>query len=196
VTARGKRRHTTRWVAGLVLLVLAIVGVVLATRTPQEATEVQSPLVGHMAPQFSGTNIQAHGVTRVSLRSLRGRYVFVNFFASWCGPCQQEAPDLISFAYQDAPGDHAALISVVFHDQVSSAESFLKTQGAPWPAVDDPGGSIAESYGVTGPPTTYLVDPSGRITVAPELGAATQKQLQNMIVQARQLARRSGRASG
>lgn len=196
MTARGRRRHTTRWVAGLVLLVLAIVGVVLATRTPQEATEVQSPLVGHMAPQFSGANIQGRGGTRVSLRSLRGRYVFVNFFASWCGPCQQEAPDLISFAYQNAPRDDASLVSVVFHDQVSSAESFLKTQGAPWPAVDDPGGSIAESYGVTGPPTTYLVDPSGRITVAPELGAATQAQLQNMIDQARKLARRSGRAGG
>jgi peroxiredoxin len=83
-------------------------------------------------------------------------------------------------------------VSVVFHDQVSSAESFLRTQGAPWPAVDDPGGAIAERYGVTGPPTTFLVDPSGWITVEPETGPATQAELQNMIGQARKLARRSG----
>jgi len=83
-------------------------------------------------------------------------------------------------------------VSVVFHDQVESAESFLKTQGAPWPALDDPGGAIAERYGVTGPPTTFLVDPSGRITVEPETGPATRRSCQNMIDQARKLARRSG----
>jgi cytochrome c biogenesis protein CcmG/thiol:disulfide interchange protein DsbE len=192
VTARGTRRHTTRWVAGFVLLVLAVIGVVLATRTPQEATAVESPLVGRMAPQFSGANIQSRGEATVSLRSLRGHYVFVNFFASWCGPCQQEAPDLIAFDYQDAPKDRADMVSVVFHDQVASAESFLRTQGAPWPAVDDPGGAIAERYGVTGPPTTFLVDPSGWVTVEPETGPATQAELQDMIEQARKLARRSG----
>jgi len=196
VTARGRRRHTTRWVAGFVILVLAVIGVVLATRTPQEATAVESPLVGHMAPQFSGANIQSSGGAPVSLRSLRGHYVFVNFFASWCGPCQQEAPDLIAFDYQSAPRDGADLVSVVFHDEVASAASFLKTQGAPWPAVDDPGGAIAERYGVTGPPTTFLVDPSGRITVEPETGPATQAELQSMIDQARTLARRSGGAEG
>ena len=195
MTARRTRRHTIRWVAAFVLLVVAIIGVVLATRTPQEATEVQSPLVGHMAPQFSGVNIQSRSGAKVSLRSLRGHYVFVNFFASWCGPCQREAPDLIAFDYQNAPRDNADLVSVVFHDEISSAESFLKTQGAPWPALDDPDGSIAERYGVTGPPTTFLVDPSGRITVAPELGAATQYELQTMLDQARTSARRTGRGS-
>jgi cytochrome c biogenesis protein CcmG/thiol:disulfide interchange protein DsbE len=189
--ARGKRRHTTRWVAGFVLVILAIIGVVLATRTPEEATEVASPLVGHMAPQFSGDNIQSKSGRPVTLRALRGHYVFVNFFASWCGPCQQEAPDLIAFDYQDAPKDGADLVSVVFHDQVASAEGFLKTQGAPWPALDDPGGAIAERYGVTGPPTTFLVDPSGRITVEPETGPATQAELQNMLDRARKLARSS-----
>jgi thiol-disulfide isomerase/thioredoxin len=182
-------------VAGFALVVLAVIGVVLATRTPQEAIPVESALVGHMAPQFTGANIQVAGGTDVSLRSLRGHYVFVNFFASWCGPCQQEAPDFIAFAYQNAPKEGADLVSVVFHDEVASAESFLKTQGAPWPAVDDPGGAIAAHYGVTSPPTTFLIDPSGRITVEPEIGPATQAELQDMIDQARKLALRSGGAS-
>jgi cytochrome c biogenesis protein CcmG/thiol:disulfide interchange protein DsbE len=188
MTRGGKRRHTTRWVAGAVLVILAIVGVVLATRTPQEATPVESPLVGHMAPLFMGANIQHPDGAPVSLRSLRGHYVFVNFFASWCGPCQQEVPDLIAFDYQQAPKDNADMISVVFHDQISSAESFLRTQGAPWPALDDPNGTIAEDYGVTGPPTTYLIDPSGRITVEPVTGPSTEADLQKMVQQARRTA--------
>ncbi len=196
MTTRGRRRHTTRWAAGAVLLCLAIVGVVLATRTPQEAAPVASPLVGHMAPLFSGRNIQHSDGGPVSLRSLRGHYVFVNFFASWCGPCQQEAPDLITFFYQHAPQDHADMISVVFHDEVASAESFLKTQGATWPALNDPGGTIAQNYGVTAPPTTYLIDPSGRITVEPETGPATEAELQKMLEQARKLARHSAGGSG
>ncbi len=62
---------------------------------------------------------------------------------------------------------------------------FSKTQGAPWPALNDPGGTIAQDYGVTAPPTTYLIDPSGRISVEPETGPATGAELQKMLEQAR-----------
>jgi cytochrome c biogenesis protein CcmG/thiol:disulfide interchange protein DsbE len=177
-------RHTIRWIAGAVLAVLAIVGVVLATRTPQESTQVNSPLLGHMAPSFVGTDLRTGH--RVSLSSLRGRYVVVNFFASWCIPCQEETPDLVTFDYnQTHAADGAALIGVVFHDTTASARQFLQTQGATWSAVDDPDGTIAASYGVTAPPTTFVIDPSGRITVNPDEGPATLKNLDALLRQAR-----------
>jgi peroxiredoxin len=74
---------------------------------------------------------------------------------------------------------------VVFHDRIASAESFLKTQGAAWAAVNDPGGTIASDYGVTSPPTTFLIDPSGKITVEPEVGPATEADLEKMLERAR-----------
>jgi cytochrome c biogenesis protein CcmG, thiol:disulfide interchange protein DsbE len=174
-----RRRHPIRWVAGAVLVTLAVVGVVLATRTPQEATAVQSPLHGRPAPEVSGTNL-LNG-SHVSLSSLRGHYVVVNFFASWCTPCQQEAPDLSRFAYDQAHKKGGAdLISVVFHDTSSSAHAFLVGNGDLWPAVADPGGAIAARYGVTSPPTTFVINPAGRVS-AVLLGPITSQSLDSYL---------------
>ncbi len=169
--------------AGAVLVVLVVVGIVLATRTPQEATAVQSPLLGQQAPDFTGTDL-TNGA-RVSLADLRGHYVVINFFASWCDPCQQEAPDLSRFYYQQksAP-DGADMISVVFHDTNGSALSFLQKNDDLWPAVGDPGGNIAQRYGVTAPPTTFIVDPAGRVTSVLE-GPSTQQNLDSFLKDAR-----------
>jgi cytochrome c biogenesis protein CcmG, thiol:disulfide interchange protein DsbE len=181
--APRRRRHVTRWLAGGVLVVLAAVGIVLATRTPQEATAVQSPLLGQKAPVFSGTDL-VNG-SHVDLATLRGHYVVINFFASWCVPCQQEAPDLSRFAYEQAHTNNGAdMVSVVFHDTTSTARSFLVDNGDLWPAVTDPGGAIAQSYGVTAPPTTFVVSPSGRVA-AVLVGPATTSNLDSFLKAAR-----------
>jgi len=174
-----RHHHPVRWVAGAVLVVLVVVGVALATRTPQEATNVASPLLGHRAPDFTGSDLTTG--SPVSLSSFRGHAVLVNFFASWCIPCQQEAPDLSRFYYEQRHTDAgAAMVSVVFHDTTRTAKKFLRDNGDLWPAVSDPGGTIAARYGVTGPPTTFVIAPSGRVTAVLE-GPATQKNLETYL---------------
>jgi cytochrome c biogenesis protein CcmG/thiol:disulfide interchange protein DsbE len=76
------------------------------------------------------------------------------------------------------------MLSVVFHDTTSTARSFLVSNGDLWPAVSDPGGVIAERYGVTSPPTTFVVAPSGRVS-AVLVGPATTSNLDSFVKAAR-----------
>jgi len=167
------RRHTARWVAAAALVLGASLVAVLATRPSATATEVNTPLVGTRAPAISGTTLAGQAF---DLASMRGRWVVVNFFASWCPPCQQEQPDLVAFAYRHRALGDTALVGVVFDDAVSSARGFARSSGATWPAIVDGGGQIALDYGVRGPPETFLVSPSG-IVVAHLDGPVTAAQL-------------------
>lgn len=179
---RRRLRHPARWVAGLVLVALVVVAIVVATRPSSQATQIGSPLLGHRAPTLSGTDLNGQ---RVSLASYRGRYVYVNFFASWCPPCQTEEPDLIAFQYQQhRRADGAAVLSVIFNDSTAAATHFVDQWGQAWPAVADHGGAIANAYGVTAPPTTFLVGPRGTV-VGVWAGPATVDQLNSMLSAAR-----------
>jgi len=158
--AATHRRHTAKWVAGVTLVAGAALVALLATRPPQTVTEVDTPLVGQSAPSISGPTL---GGGTFNLSSWRGRWVVVNFFASWCPPCQQEQPELVAFAYGHRSPGSAGLVGVVFDDSASTARSFMASTGATWPAVVDGGGQIALDYGVRGPPETFIVAPDGTV---------------------------------
>ncbi|MGH8979990.1 MAG: TlpA family protein disulfide reductase [Acidimicrobiales bacterium] len=183
-------RHPTRWIAGFALLALVVVSVVVATRPSNQATSVQSPLVGHAAPSLSGTTLAGNGF---SLRSDRGHYVYVNFFASWCPPCQEEEPALMDFDFQQSKqgARGARMVSVVFNDTVSDAKHFVTDWGMKWPVVPDSGGSIANRYGVASPPMTFLVDPAGAVVGTWE-GPVTVSQLNRLLSSAKGGERISG----
>ncbi|MCK4177018.1 TlpA family protein disulfide reductase [Aciditerrimonas ferrireducens] len=177
---RPRRRRTARWVAGIALVVVVAVVAVLATRPSYQAEEALSPLVGHQAPPISTTTVTGQ---RFSLAAERGRWVILNFFASWCVPCQEEEPELVAFAYQHRQAGGPLLVSVVFEDTDAAAAAFQRAEGATWPTLTDPGTKIALAYGVTSPPETFLISPTG-VVAAHIYGAVTTSFLDRQLARA------------
>lgn len=175
------RRHTTRWAAAAALLVTAALVAVLATR-PQAADEASSALVGKPAPGIAAgpeAAVTTVGGQTLLLSSLKGRWVVVIFFASWCPPCQDEEPELVSFAYDHRGAGQPVVLGIVYDDSAGNAGSFLRSTGATWTAVVDPGG-LKIAYGVTGPPETFVVAPDGMVE-AHYIGPVTESWLNQVI---------------
>jgi cytochrome c biogenesis protein CcmG/thiol:disulfide interchange protein DsbE len=98
---------------------------------------------------------------KVTLESLRGKPVIVNFWASWCAPCRKEAPELQRLARMLR--GRAALVGVDWADSRSNARSFVKRYGWTYPILSDPDATVGDRYRVTGLPTTIVIDARGKI---------------------------------
>ena len=176
-----RARHTARWVAVGVLVVAAGLVAVLATRPPASVSELFSPLVSKPAPPISGTTVDGAAFT---LPAHPGRFVVVNFFASWCQPCQTEGPDLVQFQFEHQHSADATMVSVVFDDAPRTAALYQAQIGATWPTLADPGGRLALAFGVRAPPSTFVIAPDGRV-VAYVVAPVTAADLDRIIAEAR-----------
>jgi cytochrome c biogenesis protein CcmG, thiol:disulfide interchange protein DsbE len=92
------------------------------------------------------------------LSAYRGKPVVVNFFASWCPPCNSEAPDLVAFA-RAHPG--TGFVGVDVNDKPADAQAFVSKYGLPYPIVYDPNGTVGGVWKVDAIPTTFFIDANG-----------------------------------
>lgn len=98
----------------------------------------------------------------VRLSGLRGRYVMVDFWSSWCPPCREEAP-VLAAAYDRYRTQGVEFVGVAVWDVQEEAARFIEDSGATYPAGVDTRGVIGVDYGLTGIPEKYFIDPQGHI---------------------------------
>jgi cytochrome c biogenesis protein CcmG, thiol:disulfide interchange protein DsbE len=115
---------------------------------------------------------------RVTLASLRGRPAIVNFWASWCGPCKREAPELEHLSRK--LGDRARLVGVDWGDNAAGARAFIERHGWSFPVLREATSAVGNDYGLRGLPTTFLLDGQGRIVRTlrgPQTAASIERAL-------------------
>jgi len=165
-----------------VALVLGLLALLVWKVTHQNTSNVASKVDhGHVAsaPDFTLGRLDRPG--DLQLASLRGKAVVLNFWASWCYPCKQEAPTL-ERVWKQHDG-RVVVLGVDVNDFSGDARKFMRKHGLTYPVVHDNRNVTSPKYGLTGLPETFFVDSRGRV-VGHVAGQVSASNLRSGIAQA------------
>jgi cytochrome c biogenesis protein CcmG/thiol:disulfide interchange protein DsbE len=157
-----------------VLAVLAFVGLLTFGLVSKGSSNLE---LGDPAP--TAPLPQLEGGRPESLVDYRGRWVLVNFWASWCLPCREEAPALERFQQQHG-GPNFTVLGIDSRDLTSDGLAFVREYGLTYPQLRDGDGSAAEDYGTTGVPENFLIDPRGKVRLLFR-GPISEEQLREEV---------------
>ncbi len=158
MSARGWRTASPKRAGqALALAVVLALAAILVWRIVGSGGGVRE---GKAAPRLVLARLDTRGT--LSLASLRGRVVAVNFWASWCVPCKDEAP-LLERIWNRDRGRGLVVLGVDAMDAAGDARRFMRRHGLTYPVVHDPQGSTLGHWGVPGLPTTFVLDRRGRV---------------------------------
>jgi len=164
---RSRRAVVTMAITAAVIVVLAVAGVTVGSGTA-------APHSLGRAKNFT-LGVLGHPGRQISLQTMAGRPVIVNFFASWCAPCQRETP-LIARFYRNS-GGRPAIVGVDVNDSSSAGLAFVHKSGVTYPVVADPAPmKAAIAYNLPGLPATFFLNSRHQI-VKRVYGPVTQAEL-------------------
>jgi cytochrome c biogenesis protein CcmG/thiol:disulfide interchange protein DsbE len=140
-----------------VLAVLALVGLLTFGLLSKGSSGIA---VGEVAPASPLPRLEGDGSG--SLADYRGGWVLVNFWASWCVPCREEAPALERFQRRHGDGSFTVL-GIDSRDLGDDGREFVQRYGLSYPQLRDGDGATAHDFGTTGVPENYLIGPDGKV---------------------------------
>lgn len=129
----------------------------LSFMLPMHAYAVEA---GNKAPNFKLRHLQSGKVA--SLSQFRGKVVYLDFWASWCGPCRRSLP-LLNGLRQELKRSGFEVVAVNLDENINEAKRFLRQFPVNYPVLLDPKGKVANRYGLPGMPTSYLIDKKGKV---------------------------------
>jgi len=120
----------------------------------------KSPSEKSQAPEISVVSLDNQ---QLSLASLKGKVVLLNFWATWCPPCREEIPSMVKLNTFMAGKPFQMVCVSVDEGGKKAVETYFKNSGFTLPAYLDPSGQVAKTYGITGVPETFVIDKNGTI---------------------------------
>ena len=161
-TQAPARRGVPLWVQIIIWIgllgLLVMVGVTLNKRQ-QGSVQPGDIIPDFTLPLFSG--YEYAGRAEVKLSELRGKVVVLNFWASWCKPCEQEAAELQQAWEYYRPTEQVVFLGVDYVDTEPEARIYLQKYGISYPNGPDMGTRISQLFRTTGVPETYFIDKTG-----------------------------------
>lgn len=155
----------------------------------QQAVSHSTKKNDHLQSKTKESSVKAPNFTlktlsgdTLSLKDFRGRYVLINMWASWCGPCKKEAPELVKID-QAYPDQKLMILGVNMTSQemsIQNVKHFVQQKGITFPVLLDRDGKVMNEYHVIGIPTTYLIGPNGKV-LHRFRGAITLKEIRKFV---------------
>ena len=140
------------------------------------AKEGEQIAVGETAPDAPVERLDGNG--EVSLADHRGKWILLNFWASWCQPCRDEAPAIEKFARQNR--DRLVVIGMDTEDLSGDARDFVREFGLTYEMLHDGDGDRKDAYGIFALPETFLIDPNGKLALI-QRGPVDEQFLEEQI---------------
>ncbi|WP_207503464.1 TlpA disulfide reductase family protein [Telluribacter humicola] len=136
--------------------------------------------VGDVAPDFT---LNSPDGTPISLSSLRGKYVLIDFWAAWCGPCRMENPNVVKM-YNKYKDKGFTIFGVSLDSSKDAWLGAIKKDGLPWhhgSELKKWNSEVAQTYGVNAIPATYLLDKEGKVIAKNLRGASLENKLAELL---------------
>lgn len=135
--------------------------------------------IGRLAPDFTLSDLDGNWFR---LSDLRGKVVFVNFWATWCPPCRAEMPEMEA-VYQEYKDKNVVVVGVDISESEDEVRQFVGEGGYNWTFVIDTTGVVMESYDITAIPTSIFIDREGVIR-AVNIGAMNKRGMEAKLAEA------------
>ncbi len=164
---------------GSVALIVLAIGLMIVTRDDTATTAAQTTDTASvkMVPDFTLAGLED---SRISLSDFRGHYVLLNFWATWCPPCQAEMPELQAY-YTDYRSQGFILLAIDVQEDPTTVSTFIASRGFDFPVALDMTGAVHAQFGINALPLSVLVGPNGELVKMWRAGAITRSMLEKDV---------------